>query len=116
MAINPLTGAGAFGGGAMGQSEAARGVLSPREPGGAVGGASSPGGFDFAKALQDALAEVDQTQKVASNKSLAMVSGEDIPVHEVMAAVTEAEMAVQMTTAVAAKAIAAYQEIWRMEV
>jgi flagellar hook-basal body complex protein FliE len=33
-----------------------------------------------------------------------------------MAAATEAEIAVQMTSAIAVKAIAAYQEIWRMEI
>lgn len=112
MAIDGLS--AALRGGQMAQGEA-RGIGAPGAPRAPSSGTAT-GGTDFAKALEDAIGEVDQKQHVADSKSMALIRGEEIPIHDVMAAVTEAELAVQMTTAIAAKAIAAYQEIWRMEV
>lgn len=87
--------------------------IGPRAPEGAQRGDAKGG---FAGALEKALEDLEGVQSVADNKSLALVTGQDVPVHEVMAAVTEAEIATQLTTAVAARAIQAYQEIWRMEI
>jgi len=78
-------------------------------------GEAQPGG-DFATTLRRAVQGVNAVQQTADAKAMAMVQGEDVPIHEVMIAVTEAEMSVQLTTAVASKAIQAYQEIWRMDV
>jgi len=115
VAIDGLT--AALRGGQMSQGEA-RGIGAPGAPGAprSPSSGTATGGSDFAKALEDAIGEVDDKQRVADSKSMALIRGEDIPIHDVMVAVTDAELAVQMTTAVAAKAIAAYQEIWRMEV
>ena len=102
--------------GAAGQAER---PVGPRAPGAAAGGGAGavrPSGRGFAEVLEEAVAGVEGKQRVADDKAIALVSGQDVPIHEVMVAATEAELAVQMTTAVAAKAIAAYQEIWRMEV
>lgn len=84
------------------------GPSAPAQRGEAKGG--------FAGALEKALGDLEGVQSVADNKALALVTGQDVPVHEVMASVTEAEIATQLTTAVASKAIQAYQEIWRMEI
>jgi len=71
---------------------------------------------DFGAALERALDKVAQAQGTADAKTMAFLTGQDMPIHEVMIAVTEAELAVQMTTAIATKAIQAYQEIWRLDV
>ena len=82
-------------------------------PVGAVDEADGPG---FGDALEHALGRVAAAQATADGKTVALLTGQDMPIHEVMIAVTEAELAVQTTTAVAAKAIQAYQEIWRLDV
>ena len=70
----------------------------------------------FSAALEKAAGELEAAHGVADQRSLDLVMGRDVAVHDVMAAVAEAEIATQMTTAVAVKAIQAYQEIWRMEI
>ncbi|MBL8783505.1 MAG: flagellar hook-basal body complex protein FliE [Deltaproteobacteria bacterium] len=108
-------------------AEAMRGGRMTRpEVGGPTGSSGAGGagaiegkgglGQSFEAALSSAVGELQGTQAVADAKSMALMRGEDIAVHDVMASVTEAEIAVQLTTAVAAKAIQAYQEIWRMEI
>ena len=99
------------------------GAIAPRQLEGATrpNAAGAPARTDprdgsFAASLEAALGELEATVAVADTKSLALVQGKDVAVHDVMASVTEAEIAVQLTTAVAAKAIQAYQEIWRMEI
>jgi len=114
MAINPML--GALRGAAAGQGEPRVGGLGAPRATGETAVARPGGGRDFAAILEEAVGGVEKSQQVADDKAIAMVSGQDIPIHEVMVAATEAELAVQLTTAVAAKAIAAYQEIWRMEV
>ena len=98
-----------------GQSEGgmggAGGIGTPLVP-----GTPSNEAPDFGDALERALGRVQAAQSTADTKTMALLTGEDIPVHDVMIAVTEAELAVQMTTAIATKAIQAYQEIWRMDV
>lgn len=101
--IEGLGGAGA---------QALRGATMGQMPAG-VPGAGDAG---FEDALDNALSAVNGAQANAGAKTMALVTGQDVPLHEVMAAVTEAELAVQLTTAIATKAIQAYQEIWRMEV
>lgn len=73
-------------------------------------------GGGFAGVLAKALDGVNAVHNTADTRAMDMVQGKDVPIHDVMAAVSEAEIAVQLTTAIAAKAIAAYQEIWRMDV
>ncbi|MCC6620533.1 MAG: flagellar hook-basal body complex protein FliE [Deltaproteobacteria bacterium] len=92
------------------------GPLGPIGVGGGVGAPSGADQPDFGQALERALGRVADAQATADGKAMAFLTGQDMPIHEVMIAVTEAELAVQMTTAVAAKAIAAYQEIWRMDI
>ena len=71
---------------------------------------------DFAAVLESALSETNAV--VANSDALAQrfVAGEDIPVHQVMVSLAEAGIAMQLTTAVTTRAIAAYQEIVRMQI
>ncbi|MCB9736837.1 MAG: flagellar hook-basal body complex protein FliE [Deltaproteobacteria bacterium] len=91
----------------QGRAIAAPGLTLPDD-------AKGDGGF--AGVLAKALDGVNAVHGTADVKAMDMVQGKDVPIHDVMAAVSEAEIAVQLTTAIASKAIAAYQEIWRMDV
>jgi|JI10StandDraft_1071094.scaffolds.fasta_scaffold1116102_2 flagellar hook-basal body complex protein FliE len=106
--------------------ESQRGPLSPlggpsgpssvTRPEAPAGGATSVKEVGFADALEKAAGELEAAHGIADQRSLDLIMGRDVAVHDVMAAVAEAEIATQMTTAVAVKAIQAYQEIWRMEI
>lgn len=91
-------------------------VEAPRIDGPGVEAPSKAREGGFAAALEKAAGELEAAHGVADQRSLDLVMGRDVAVHDVMAAVAEAEIATQMTTAVAVKAIQAYQEIWRMEI
>ncbi len=92
------------------------GGIGLRAPEGVSARPAVPGNKSFEALLEQAMGEVESVHAAADEKSLALVTGKDVAIHDVMATVTEAEIATQLTTAVAAKAIQAYQEIWRMEV
>lgn len=92
------------------------GVGAPLGQGTGIAPPTDPKAPDFGTVLERALQGVGQAQGTADAKTMAFLQGDDIPIHDVMVAVTEAEIAVQATTAIAQKAIAAYQEIWRMDV
>jgi flagellar hook-basal body complex protein FliE len=105
--------------GALGiRSDALKGLEGTTPSGGSSGVGSVPATREgsFADLLDRAAGELEASLSVADKKSLELVMGQDVAVHDVMAAVTEAEIAVQMTSAIAVKAIQAYQEIWRMEI
>ncbi|MBT9139437.1 MAG: Flagellar hook-basal body complex protein FliE [Dehalococcoidia bacterium] len=70
----------------------------------------------FAAALKSALSDVNKLQLQAdeSVKKLAMGQGEDI--HQVMIAVEQAKLAMQLTVQVRNKVVEAYQEISRMQI
>jgi len=86
-----------------------------RQP--ADGGASkNPAADGFAEALETALNEVNETQLASDEKVESFLQGKDVPVHEVMVRLTEADMAMKLMTAVTTKAIQAYQEIARMQI
>ncbi len=70
----------------------------------------------FAAELKSALSDVNKLQLQAdeSVKKLAMGQGEDI--HQVMIAVEQAKLAMQLTVQVRNKVVEAYQEISRMQI
>ena len=76
-------------------------------------GAKAP---DFGEVLSQALGSVTALQEASKAKQMELITGKDVAVHDVMATASEAGIAVQLTTAVTSKAIAAYLEIWRMEI
>ena len=70
----------------------------------------------FADALEDALEATNQIQLDADATVERFARGDEMPVHEVMLALTEADASMRLATAVTTRAIAAYQEIARLQV
>lgn len=79
----------------------------------AFGGQGATG---FAKAVGDALREVNQMQGQASDSRAALARGEDVDLHQVMVETQEAGLAFQLTLALRNKAVDAYQEVLRMQI
>ena len=73
-------------------------------------------GETFMNMVKDAVQNVVDTQNNANQLSVAAAQGEDVPMHKVIQAVSEAEMTLQTMTAVRDKAVEAYQEILRMPI
>ena len=70
----------------------------------------------FATALKSAIDEVNTIQQTADTTVENFVEGQEVPVHEVMVRLTEADIAMKLMTAVTTKAIQAYQAISRMQI
>jgi flagellar hook-basal body complex protein FliE len=71
-------------------------------------------GVSFSDRLKSAVGEVNSLQHVSDDASEAVVRGE-LGVHEGMMALQEAELSLRFLNQVRAKAVAAYQEIMRMQ-
>lgn len=71
---------------------------------------------DFGQAIAGSLESLQQTQGTADQLSRAAATGEAISVESHMIALTEAQLATQLTVAVRNKAIEAFNEIMRMQV
>lgn len=71
---------------------------------------------EFADVLDAALAETNASVAHGDAVVQQFVEGGDVPVHQVMVALAEAGIAMQLTSAVTTRAIAAYQEIVRMQI
>lgn len=70
----------------------------------------------FAEALDGAVEELNDGQAAADATVQDFLEGEDVPVHQVMIALSQADLSMRLATAVTSRAIAAYQEIARMQV
>jgi flagellar hook-basal body complex protein FliE len=124
MAIEGLAGAAGIGPAAIESMRARVESLVPRGEAAQGGIAGNPhallGGGprtpDFGEVLSQALGSVTELQSASKAKQMDLMMGKDVAVHDVMATASEAGIAVQLTTAVTSKALAAYQEIWRMEI
>jgi flagellar hook-basal body complex protein FliE len=89
--------------------------ISLQQP--AAGRELSPAGTaDFGQALQQALTEVNRLQQNAALESKKMVLGQAEDVHQVMIAMEQARLAMQLTVQVRNKLVEAYQEISRMQI
>ena len=77
-------------------------------------GATS-GGATFGDTLKQALGEVSATQENATDKIQAFLRGEQVELHEVMAATEEAGIAVEMLVEVRNKFADAYRTIINMQ-
>jgi len=71
-------------------------------------------GVSFSDRLKTAVGEVNSLQHVSDDASEAVVRGE-LGVHEGMMALQEAELSLRFLNQVRSKAVAAYQEIMRMQ-
>lgn len=70
----------------------------------------------FADALKDAIAGVNEQQKTSDMMTQKLISGGDVDLHEVMVAAQKASITLNTTIEIRNKAVEAYQEIMRMSV
>ncbi len=70
----------------------------------------------FLAALESALGEADATAKHADDLAEKFAVGDDVPVHELMTAIARSDLSLRLTTVATTRAIAAYQEIARIQV
>ncbi len=78
--------------------------------------AASTDGPSFAEVLRGALDKTQALHDVADARVEQFLHGEDIPVHEVMAALAEADLSTKLATAVTTKVIEAYKALTQMQV
>ena len=69
---------------------------------------------EFSNVLQEVIAKVNESQVVANDKVDMFIKGEDVSMHDVMIAMNEAQMSMQMLLEVRNKVVEAYQEINRL--
>lgn len=73
-------------------------------------------GPSFATALGEGLAGVNQSVASADAATRALAAGEDIPVHDVMIALEEARVDMQLVVQVRNRLLSAYHDIVTMQV
>jgi flagellar hook-basal body complex protein FliE len=74
------------------------------------------GGGNFAELLQGLIKQTTQATGKAEGLTLAAAQGQNVPLHEVVQAITEAQLTLQTLTSVRDRAVEAYQEIIRMPI
>jgi len=74
------------------------------------------GGQGFAELLRGFIEDVNQKQIAADQAITAFLKGEVANVHDVMVALEEARLALEMTVQVRNKLLDAYREIMRMQI
>jgi flagellar hook-basal body complex protein FliE len=89
------------------------GLRSTRGPGAEPSGGDGPG---FLEALEAALDKADSASKHTEKLSEQFAAGEEVPVHELMTAIARSDLSLRLTTVATTRAIAAYQEIARLQV
>ncbi|NLZ93270.1 MAG: flagellar hook-basal body complex protein FliE [Firmicutes bacterium] len=70
----------------------------------------------FGDFLQQAINDVNQLQKKAEAAAVSLALGEVEDVHQVMIAMEQAKLAMELTVQVRNKMVDAYQEIMRMQI
>ena len=80
-----------------------------------VGSATNSAGNTFGDTLKQALGEVSGAQENATDKIQAFLRGDQVELHEVMAATEEAGIAVEMLVEVRNKFTEAYRTIINMQ-
>ena len=71
---------------------------------------------NFVRLLERAVASVNRTQLEADNATRQLVAGQADSLHEVVLAVTKAELSFRLFIEVRNRLIEAYQEVMRMQV
>ncbi len=77
---------------------------------------NGPEGVGFGSALDHAIGQVDQAQKAAADQVTAFIAGDQENLHEVVIAMNQAEIYLQMMTEVRNRLLETYQELMRMQV
>jgi len=106
-----VNGAGGLGAGAL--NNAVTRALSSAA--GAVDPGSVSGGSSFGDTLKSALGDIVQTQDAANDSIGAFLRGEDVELHQVMAAAEEAGIALEMLIEVRNKIVDAYRTLTQMQ-
>ena len=74
------------------------------------------GAANFGSMLKQAIHDVNSMQVKADDAAVKLASGQAEDVHQVMIAVEQAMLAMQLTVQIRNKAVEAYQEISRMQI
>lgn len=69
---------------------------------------------EFSSVLEKVISDVNESQLISNEKVDKFIKGEDIAVHDVMIAMNEAQMSMQLLIEVRNKIVEAYQEINRL--
>ena len=70
----------------------------------------------FMAVLESALSKADSAVKHSEDLAEKFAAGEDVPVHELMTSIARSDLSLRLTTVATTRAIAAYQEIARLQV
>ena len=92
------------------------GPVGPVGPVTPASGVHAPAKTSFAEAIGNALEGVSAAEGKADMLAKDIASGGDTPVHELMVAMSEASLSLEMLVQVRNRALEAYQEIMRMQV
>jgi flagellar hook-basal body complex protein FliE len=90
-------------------------VAGPTSVTPATGASSATGGANFATELSNGLDQVQALQNKSDDLAVQAADGSLTNVHDYMIASTEASLATQLTVAVTNKAVAAFNDIMRMQ-
>ena len=91
-------------------------VSGLRRPDGAGQAPKAAEDNGFMAVLESALGKTDGAVKHSDALSEQFAAGEDVPVHELMTAIARSDLSLRLTTVATTRAIAAYQEIARLQV
>ena len=93
-------------------------ILGPKASSATGGSANATGESteSFGNMVAGALQNVAGKQKAAETLTIAAANGEDVPIRDVVQAVSEAELTLQTLMTVRDRAVEAYQEIARMPI
>ena len=69
---------------------------------------------EFSNILEKTIKDVNNSQLVSNDKIDKFIKGEDVSVHEVMVAMQEAQMSMQLLVEARNKVVEAYQELNRL--
>ena len=69
---------------------------------------------EFSNVLEKVISDVNESQLISNEKVDKFIKGEDVAVHDVMIAMNEAQMSMQLLIEVRNKIVEAYQEINRL--
>lgn len=83
---------------------------------GGLGGAATTGAGSFGDILQNMVSQAVTAQKTSEALTVGAASGDNVALHEVIQAVSKAELTLQTLVTVRDKAVEAYQQIIQMPV
>lgn len=82
----------------------------------AIDGGTKEQGGDFAQTLMDVMKEVNQSQLHSKDMQNALMTNRNVEIHDVMIAMEQASVAMNLTLQVRNKLLEAYQEINRTQI